>query len=146
MVFGRPAYFFGILVVLWLLWLLSGMVESLNATTETVPSYTSSPTAPILKKSAVDRELGGGRTGQVSPHDLRALPYTKYLQTPHWKGKREARVRDAGHRCQLCNRGSVTLNVHHRTYERLGEELDGDLTVLCQDCHHTFHEHRSLGR
>jgi CRISPR/Cas system-associated protein Cas10 (large subunit of type III CRISPR-Cas system) len=77
---------------------------------------------------------------------LRAMPYEEYLQTPHWKRRREDRLRAAGRRCQLCNRGSVTLNVHHRTYERLGEELDGDLIVLCRTCHSTFHEHRRLER
>ncbi|MBA3950431.1 MAG: hypothetical protein H0X57_00945 [Rubrobacter sp.] len=89
---------------------------------------------------------GGGRIVPLQPHDLRVMPYKDYLQTPHWKRKREDKVRAAGHRCQLCNRGSVTLNVHHRTYERLGEELDEDLTVLCRDCHNTFHEHRRLVR
>ncbi len=74
------------------------------------------------------------------------MPYKEYLQTPYWKRRREDKLRAAGHRCQLCNRGSVPLNVHHRTYERLGEELDEDLTVLCRECHHTFHEHRKLGR
>jgi len=78
--------------------------------------------------------------------ELRAMPYEEYLQTPHWKHRREDRLRAAGHKCQLCNRGSGTLNVHHRTYERLGEELDGDLIVLCRTCHSTFHEHHRLGR
>ena len=88
---------------------------------------------------------GGTRSDPTRPHELRAMPYKEYLQTPHWKRKREEKVRAAGRRCQLCNRGSVSLNVHHRTYERLGEELDEDLTVLCRDCHNTFHEHRRLG-
>ncbi|MDP8900288.1 MAG: hypothetical protein M3N33_03920 [Actinomycetota bacterium] len=141
---GAPAYFFGILGVVWLL---SGVAQSLNATTKNAPSYTSSLTVPILEGSVVERDLGGAeRNSQVSPRDLRALPYMEYLRTPHWKRKREAKVRAAGHRCQLCNRGSVTLNVHHRTYERLGEELDGDLTVLCRECHSVFHEQRRLNR
>jgi hypothetical protein len=89
---------------------------------------------------------GGERTFPLSPHDLRALPYKAYLQTPHWKRQRADKVRAAGYKCQFCNRGSVLFNVHHRTYERLGEELDEDLTVLCSDCHNTFHEHRSLVR
>ncbi len=99
---------------------------------------------------AVDEPAGeaseGSRTVPIRPRDLRALPYREYLQTPHWKRRRQDKVRVAGYRCQLCNRGAVTLNVHHRTYERLGEEHDGDLTVLCQDCHSIFHEHRRLGR
>jgi hypothetical protein len=76
--------------------------------------------------------------------ELRAMPYKEYLQTPHWKRRREDKLRVAGRSCQLCNRSSVVLNVHHRTYERLGEELDGDLIVLCRACHSTFHEHRQL--
>jgi 5-methylcytosine-specific restriction endonuclease McrA len=27
------------------------------------------------------------------------------------------------------------LQVHHRTYERLGHEQAGDLTALCANCH-----------
>lgn len=78
--------------------------------------------------------------------ELRAMSYEEYLQTPHWKRRREARVRSAGRKCQLCNSDSTPLNVHHRTYERLGEELDGDLLVLCRKCHSTFHKHRRLER
>lgn len=89
---------------------------------------------------------GGEHTIPIRPHELRALSYKEYLQTPHWKRKREDKLRTVGRRCQLCNRGSGTLDVHHRTYERLGEELDQDLTVLCRACHTTFHEHRRLGR
>lgn len=89
---------------------------------------------------------GGGRNVLTRIRELRAMPYGEYLRTPHWKHLREDKVRAAGHRCQLCNRGSVTLNVHHRTYERLGEELDEDLTVLCRDCHNIFYEHGRLVR
>ena len=76
----------------------------------------------------------------------RAMPYKEYLQTPHWKGKREDKLRAVGYRCQVCNRGVGTLDVHHRTYERLGQELDEDLTVLCRACHSIFHEQRRLNR
>jgi 5-methylcytosine-specific restriction endonuclease McrA len=82
----------------------------------------------------------------VRPQDLRAMPYEQYLQTPHWKRMREDELRAAGRRCQLCNRGSRILDVHHRTYERRGEELDEDLIVLCRECHDNFHKHRRLGR
>ena len=81
-----------------------------------------------------------------SPHELRALPYEEYLQTPHCKGSREDKLRAVGHLCQVCNSGLGTLDVHHRTYERLGQELDEDLTVLCRACHSIFHEQRHLGR
>ncbi len=79
-------------------------------------------------------------------HELRAMPYKEYLQTPHWKRRREDKLRAVSRRCQLCYSSSGTLDVHHRTYERLGKELDEDLTVLCRECHSTFHKYRRLGR
>ena len=69
---------------------------------------------------------------------FRAMPYAAYLKTEHWQtAARRARER-ARHRCQLCNDGEK-LDVHHRTYERLGHEEDEDLTVLCSTCHERFH-------
>ncbi len=87
-----------------------------------------------------------GHTVPVSPQELRALPYKEYLQTPHWKRKRNEKLRAAGYRCQMCNRRARPLEVHHRTYERRGEELDTDLTVVCRSCHTNFHKNRTLGR
>ena len=89
---------------------------------------------------------GDRRAHPVRPRDLRVMPYEDYLQTPHWKHRREDKLRAAGRRCQVCNRGSRTLDVHHRTYERRGQELDEDLIVLCRECHDIFHKHRRLGR
>lgn len=37
------------------------------------------------------------------------------------------------------SRKPEAFNVHHRTYERLGKERLGDLTVLCRKCHGLFH-------
>jgi DNA-binding MarR family transcriptional regulator len=64
--------------------------------------------------------------------------YALYLRSDHWRETRKAALKRAGHKCQLCtsNRG---LQVHHRTYERLGQELPQDLTVLCATCHENFH-------
>jgi len=74
---------------------------------------------------------------------LRALSYEEYLQTPEWKERRKKALSYAKHRCQVCN-SREDLNVHHRTYERLGEELPSDLTVLCHGCHGLFHHNRDL--
>ena len=67
-------------------------------------------------------------------------PYDAYLQSEWWKSKRFWAIHDAGGRCQVCNDWRK-LQVHHRTYERLGKERDKDLTVLCEGCHKIFHEH-----
>lgn len=65
--------------------------------------------------------------------------YRAYLQSDGWQVRREGALRRAGHRCQLCN-GSERLQVHHRTYERVGNELPEDLTVLCFGCHRRLHQ------
>lgn len=85
--------------------------------------------------------------GEGNPVDARTelqiMPYQDYLRTAHWRTKRNEALVAARHRCQACN-GDHRLQVHHRTYERRGRELLGDLTVLCEDCHKTFHEHGKL--
>lgn len=73
------------------------------------------------------------------PPCLRTMPYDEYLQTDHWKDVRTQALRRAGYRCQVCNDGGQ-LDVHHRTYERRGEEAPGDVTVLCRSCHSVFHD------
>lgn len=74
---------------------------------------------------------------------LRAMPYVQYLLSPEWKARRLVEIERAGHRCELCN-SPGPFHVHHRTYERRGDEAPGDLVVLCPPCHETFHEHRTL--
>ena len=53
---------------------------------------------------------------------------------------------DPAHRCEFCREyfdydgyrndaEQQSLEVHHRTYQRLGRELDSDLVALCWSCH-----------
>jgi len=75
--------------------------------------------------------------------DLREMPYQEYLRTPEWIARRHEMLRRADNRCQLCNWNN-RLEVHHRTYDRLGNEAPEDLTVLCRECHELFHRHRGM--
>lgn len=72
--------------------------------------------------------------------ELATMPYKEYLQTPEWKETRKRALKRAGFSCQLCNSKDKILNVHHRTYERRGNEQNNDLIVLCEDCHRKFHD------
>lgn len=81
------------------------------------------------------------RTVERAIAALRRLPYAEYLQTAHWQRVRTLALEQAGHTCDLCGRDD-RLEVHHRTYERVGFERQSDLIVLCHDCHRDFH--RSL--
>lgn len=64
--------------------------------------------------------------------------YAEYLQSPHWLRLAEETKRLAGNRCQVCN-SAEHLSAHHRTYARVGDELQGDLVCLCNNCHKKFH-------
>jgi hypothetical protein len=79
-------------------------------------------------------------------NELKSMPYAEYLRTPEWQETRKAALRRARYACQVCNGSGVQLDVHHRTYERRGEEYARDVVVLCHPCHETFHKGRSLHR
>lgn len=63
--------------------------------------------------------------------------YTEYLESSRWHMLASDCKAKAGNRCQICN-SPDNLEAHHRTYERIGEELPGDLTCLCRTCHEIF--------
>jgi replicative DNA helicase len=65
--------------------------------------------------------------------------YEEYRKTEQWQSLRGLALRRAGERCQVCN-SADDLDVHHRTYARLGSEHVDDLTVLCHRCHSIFHQ------
>ena len=62
------------------------------------------------------------------------VDYQKHLRSAAWREIRRRALAAAGHRCLLCP-ATEELEAHHRTYENLGEEREGDLTVLCRECH-----------
>lgn len=68
----------------------------------------------------------------------RTANYNTYLRSPEWRRTRELALDYYGDRCCLCN-ATTALQVHHRTYERLGRERLADLTVLCDTCHERHH-------
>jgi 5-methylcytosine-specific restriction endonuclease McrA len=68
------------------------------------------------------------------------VSYTAYMATRRWRMTRIKAIADSGHKCSCCG-SSSDLNVHHRNYERLGNEnLPEDLKVLCRKCHEKRHE------
>lgn len=64
--------------------------------------------------------------------------YEEYLQSPHWRKTRDRALSRAGWKCNRCPTQRA-LQVHHKTYERLGCELPEDLEVLCATCHEGHH-------
>jgi hypothetical protein len=81
-----------------------------------------------------------GLIGEARLAGLRAMPYPLYLKTPEWRRTRAAALLRAGNACSLDVTHTDGLEVHHRTYERLGAELVTDLSVLCHSCHQLHHD------
>jgi len=67
--------------------------------------------------------------------------YTDYINSEAWRQKAEMVKAERGNHCELCWRSGEkwVLDVHHLTYERMGNEDDKDLQVLCRLCHARVH-------
>jgi 5-methylcytosine-specific restriction endonuclease McrA len=84
-------------------------------------------------------KFGSLANAKKSSKFLGANQYQAYIQSSEWKERsRLERIKNPA--CSLCNKKGI-LVVHHRTYERLGNEANGDLIVLCKECHELFHQY-----
>ena len=75
-------------------------------------------------------------------HATRGDRYRVRMGTIQWQRERELAMERDEYRCQNCGSGE-RLVVHHRTYERVGDEWPQDLVVLCWSCHEWEHERRA---
>ncbi len=69
--------------------------------------------------------------------------YSKYMLSKEWRRKRKARIKFDGGECRgfhiLSKR--TGLQVHHKTYKRLGNEsVRFDLITLCKKHHNKAHK------
>lgn len=68
------------------------------------------------------------------------MEYETYINSTKWAEKRSSRLELDLYRCQTCL-STEDLEVHHRTYERLGDEIvESDLITLCRECHEAITE------
>jgi hypothetical protein len=67
------------------------------------------------------------------------ITYSEYLLTDHWKDIRERKLASkSSYICYACGERSG-LELHHKTYKRIGKEWLNDLVWLCRDCHEKTH-------
>lgn len=64
--------------------------------------------------------------------------YTDYLESPQWRARRALILSRDGLVCRRCKTNEAT-QVHHKTYERTGNEADEDLESVCAWCHKLIH-------
>lgn len=64
--------------------------------------------------------------------------YSDHLQTLKWEELRQDVLERDDFTCQSCG-DTYELQVHHKTYKRLGNEIMDDLITLCEHCHNQLH-------
>ena len=70
--------------------------------------------------------------------------YQNYLQSERWKHFCSWVKEKRNYTCEHCG-SSERLQVHHKTYVRLGQELLSDVLCVCRECHETIHNRRFTG-
>jgi 5-methylcytosine-specific restriction endonuclease McrA len=65
--------------------------------------------------------------------------YHNYLQSPEWK-KKVSLIKQRDKVCQLTG-ATTQLEVHHITYDRLGNEDLSDLVLLSRSAHQSVHDY-----
>lgn len=66
--------------------------------------------------------------------------YNEYLKSPQWERKRRAVLDRCQGICEGC-RINKAVQVHHLTYEHVGEEFLWELVAVCRMCHSRIHPH-----
>lgn len=64
--------------------------------------------------------------------------YLKYLESEHWAQIKLDLYAVRGFQCEVCF-STRSIQVHHKTYERIGREEPQDVILLCRPCHKKAH-------
>ncbi len=65
--------------------------------------------------------------------------YGEYLSSDNWTRKREKVIARAQGICEGCGEKSAT-EVHHISYEHVGNEFLFELVAVCSECHDSIHK------
>mgnify|MGYP003418506387 CR=1 FL=1 len=66
------------------------------------------------------------------------INYDVYIRSDEWKEFRKGYFQRHEKKCRVCG-SAHNIQLHHITYERLGNEADDDLAPLCEGCHDEVH-------
>lgn len=69
------------------------------------------------------------------------LAYEKYLAAPAWQQKRKKVLDRASGTCEGCLENPAT-QVHHLSYEHVGDEYLFELVAICDACHEKLHSQK----
>lgn len=74
--------------------------------------------------------------------------YQSQIASDEWKSF-SSLIRSHRNFCECCRQGNKTLQVHHLFYEpgrKLWEYSDGEVLVLCRECHQQLHDELKIFR
>lgn len=60
------------------------------------------------------------------------------MQSAEWAERKKRYFFNHERKCRACGSCS-SIELHHKTYARMGEERDQDLVALCRRCHKALH-------
>ena len=72
-------------------------------------------------------------------YKIKVVDYKEYIKSTAWHQKRLARLKKDKYTCQKCG-DTEFLEVHHLTYDNLGDEPMENLICLCRACHQAIHD------
>ena len=78
----------------------------------------------------------GFKTPSYQP--TRRERYENYIHSSKWRRRRARALMLGNYQCAKCGARNK-LQVHHLSYQHLGNELDCELMVLCHSCHQRVH-------
>lgn len=68
-----------------------------------------------------------------------AYSYKDYLKTKWWEAVKYQYRLNHGYKCYVCG-ATENIDLHHRTYQTIGNETSKDLVQLCRECHYKVHD------
>lgn len=109
----------------------------------------------MLASNTMQTDLYRGEPVEKQPpkkrrkKSVRTQRYNNYMNSPEWKNKRAQRIFMDSGRCQFATDSGICgctgtarnpLEVHHKTYARIGNEAMSDLVTLCKHHHKATHK------
>lgn len=106
---------------------------------EAIPPWDESLRGEYWRRTDADRQQKF-----EAERDLRRVEYHAYLKTPKWKAIAQRVNKRANGICEGC--GLLPLSeVHHLTYDHVGDEFLFELVGLCSACHARYHGQERQG-
>lgn len=97
------------------------------------------PGGVTLNKRGKFKKKRKRHSQKAKPKPLKATDYYSYITSKKWAKRRRRYYATNPNVCKVCG-SREDLQLHHISYENLGNEPDKDLVPLCNLHHEAFHD------